>query len=189
MQSLSFLPNPPLPTGAVGFVSNGGIQRYTLGADSTTGCVAWRLPDGTTLVSAAPEMFIQAVSAIAFWACAGMQDTTPAGSILSFDCHGNALTLLDVRALTELEFLDCSYNALTSLPLAGLNNLQALDADFNRLTELGVSGLPDLRVLNCRGNQLRNLKLPASHQLEILDCSENAADLSPLAIPASPARG
>ena len=163
----------PVPTGSVGYLSNGGIQRYHVEADSSTGYVAWRLPDGTTLVSAAPAMFIQAVTAIAFWACAGMQDTTPVGSILSFDCHGNALSMLDVLALRDLEFLDCSYNALTHLPLSGLNNLQALDADYNCLSELDASSLAELRVVNCRGNPLKLLNLPVSHELEILDYSDS----------------
>jgi hypothetical protein len=156
-----------------GYISNGDVQRYMLEADSTTGFVAFRLEDGTTLVSQAEQVSLQASPSIHFWACAGYQDTTPAGSILSFDCHGNALTKLDVRALARLEYLDCSFNNLVELPLDGLTELQALDVDNNQLTTLEVRNLHELRVLNCANNRLTRLDLSGMCALQVLDCSGN----------------
>jgi len=157
----------------VGFISNGGAQRYLLEAESTTGFVAWKMADGTILISEAMQVSLAASASIAFWPCAGFQDTTPAGRILSFDCHGNAVTNLDVRGLTGLEYLDCSFNQLRELSLDGLTDLEALDVDNNRLVNLEVRGLPALRVLNCAGNRLRRLAVTGLCQLQILDFTHN----------------
>ena len=158
---------------AVGYLSNNGSQRHLLEAESTTGFVAWRTADGTTLVNAAPEVSLPPSPSIAFWSCAGYQDTTPAGCITFFDCHGNGITRLDVRALTGLEFLDCSFNRLRELLLDGLTELQALDADNNQLASLEVRGLHALRVLNCANNGLTKLDLSGLDLLQILDSSGN----------------
>lgn len=158
---------------AVGLISNGGSQRYLLEAESTTGFTAWKLDDGTILVSQAAQVSLQRSNSISFWSCAGFQDTTPAGKIISFDCHGNALTKLNVTGLTELRLLDCSFNKLTKLPLGGLLELEALDADDNRLTSLDVHQLHALRVLNCANNRLKRLDVSKLGRLQILDCSGN----------------
>jgi hypothetical protein len=156
-----------------GYVSNGGSQRYDLEAESSTGFVAFQLADGTTLVSAAQQVFIAASPFLHFWSCAGYEDPTPDGRIISFDCHGVGLTALDVTALTGLEYLDCSFNKLNELPLAGLTELEGLDADNNQLTSLEVRDLHALRVLNCAGNRLTKLDLSGLDLLQILDCSDN----------------
>jgi Leucine-rich repeat (LRR) protein len=167
-------PTPPAPLGAaIGCVSNAGAQRFLLEAESTTGYVAWRTADGTTLISNAQQVSIAATPYLIFWACAGYEDTTPDGRIVSFDCHDNALTRLDVQALTGLEYLDCSFNQLRDLALAGLLELQGLDADNNQLATLDVRGLPALRVLNCACNRLQTLDLSGLDLLAILDCSGN----------------
>ena len=167
-------PNPPvLSNNPIGYLANGGLQRYLLEAESTTGFVAFKLADGTTLVSNAMQISIAASRSMSFWPCAGYKDTTPDGQIISFDCHGNALTHLEVRALSGLEYLDCSFNQLTELPLDGLADLQGLDADNNQLTSLDVRGLDALRVLNCANNRLRKLDLSGLDGLQILDCSNN----------------
>lgn len=157
----------------VGFISNGGSQRYLLEAESTTGFTAWQLDDGTILVSEAKQVSLTRSNAVAFWSCAGYQDTMPAGKIISFDCHGNALTKLDVTRLTGLRLLDCSFNKLTKLPLSGLVELEALDADNNRLTRLDVRELRVLRVLNCANNRFKRLDVSKLGRLQILDCSGN----------------
>ena len=161
------------PGTAFGRVSNGGTQRYLLEAESTTGCVAWQIADGTILVSQAEQVSLPATASVTFWSCAAFQDTTPAGAISTFDCHGNALVEVDVRALQSLEYLDCSYNDLRELDLGLLPELQALDVDDNHLTKLEVRQLGDLRVLNCAGNGLKELDLSGLGSLEILDCSSN----------------
>ena len=158
---------------AVGLISNGGTQRYLLEAESTTGLTAWKLDDGTILVSQAAQVSLQRSDAVAFWSCAGYQDTTPAGKIISFDCHGNALTKLDVTGLAGLRLLDCSFNELAKLPLGGLAELEALDVDNNRLTSLDVCELHALRVLNCANNRLKRLDVSKLGRLQILDCSGN----------------
>jgi Leucine-rich repeat (LRR) protein len=167
-------PTPPaLSNYPIGYLSNGGAQRYLLEAESTTGFVAFKTADGTTLVSNAMQISIAASRSMSFWPCAGYEDTTPAGQIISFDCHGNALTHLEVRGLVGLEYLDCSFNQLTELPLEGLTDLQGLDADNNQLTSLDVRGLNALRVLNCANNRLKKLDLSGLDGLQILDCSNN----------------
>jgi hypothetical protein len=165
-------PRPPADP-AVGYLSNGGTQRYLMEAESTTGYVAWQTADGTTLISQSMQVSIAASPSIRFWSCAGYQDTTPAGRILSFDCHGNAIAQLDVRGLAGLEYLDCSYNKLVELPLTGLTELEGLDADDNQLASLDVHDLQALRVLNCAGNRLRVLDITGLDGLQILDCSNN----------------
>ena len=174
---MEHVPDPissPIPAGqAIGCLANDGVQRYMLEAESTTGFVAWKMADGTTLISDAMQVSLAASESILFWACAGYQDTTPAGRIISFDCHGNRLTSLDVRGLTDLQYLDCSFNELRELPLDGLTELEALDVDDNHLACLDVRGLLALRVLNCAGNRLRSLDLSGLGGLQILDCSDN----------------
>ena len=157
----------------IGTLSNDGIKRYLLEAESTTGFVAWKTADGTTLVSQSMEVSLAPTPSLSFWPCAGYQDTTPAGQIISFDCHGNALTHLDVRGLTGLQYLDASFNQLWELPLDGLTNLECLDADSNQLVNLDCRGLGALRVLSCAGNQLRMLNLSGLADLQILDYSGN----------------
>jgi hypothetical protein len=90
----------------VGCFGNNGKRRYMVEAESTSGVVAWQLDDGTILVGEALQLSIRACASIRFWACAGYQDTRPCGKIVAFDCHDNALTHLDVRALSSLQFLD-----------------------------------------------------------------------------------
>jgi Leucine-rich repeat (LRR) protein len=158
-----------------GFLSNGGVKRYLLEAESTTGFVAWKTADGTVLINPATEVSLPASPNLTFWPCADFKDTTPAGRITFLDCHGNDLTRLDVRALNGLEYLDCSFNSLTQLVLDGLTELQGLDVDNNALTSLNVRCLQALRVLNCANNRLTALNI-AGLNLQVLDYSGNPMD-------------
>ena len=169
---MGFLDSFP-PVSAIGFASNGGTKRYLIEAESTTGFVAWRLDDGTILVNPAETVDLPASPSLAFWPCAGYQDTTPSGDIISLDCHANQLARLDVRRLKALRFLDCCYNRLTELDLTGLTDLEVLDADNNQLTALDVRHLSALRILNCASNRLTKLDLSCLASLEVLDCSNN----------------
>ena len=117
----------PSPGAPVGFASNGGVKRYLIEAESTTGFVAWRLDDGTTLINQAENVDLPASRSLTFWSCVGCEDATPAGEITSLDCHANELVSLDVRQLKTLRFLDCCYNRLTELDLTGLADLEVLD--------------------------------------------------------------
>jgi hypothetical protein len=126
-------PNPDIPilpslsVSPIGYASNGGVRRYLLEAESTTGFVAWKLADGTTLVANTTEISIAASSSLSFWPCASYTDTTPGGQIKYFDSHGNALTHLDVTALAglaALQILDCSNNRIAALNLDGCTALQ-----------------------------------------------------------------
>jgi hypothetical protein len=174
--SMESIPDPasqPMAGQIIGFLSNGGAQRYLLEAESTTGFVAWKLADGTMLVSDSLQVSLVASPSLTFWPCAGYQDTTPVGSIISFDCHGNTITRLDVRGLAGLQYLDVSFNNLQELPLDGLTDLESLNAANNQLTGLNVRGLQALRVLNCAHNWLRSLDLSGLAALQILDCSAN----------------
>jgi len=155
-----------------GFLSNGGTQRYLLEAESTTGFMAWRVADGTTLVSSAIQVSLKPSASVTFWSCASYTDITPAGRITAFDCHGNGLTRLDVTALKDLQYLDCCYNQLAELDLSGLTELQALEADHNRLTSLEVRHLRALRVLNCAHNRLTQLDV-SGLSLRVLEYANN----------------
>lgn len=157
----------------VGYISNEGTQRYLLEAESTTGFTAWKMADGTILISEAMQVSLVASASIEFWPCAGYQDTTPDGRILSFDCHGIGVTQLDVRGLMGLEYLDCSFNAIRELPLDGLMGLESLNANYNQLTGLNVRGMRALRILNCAHNRLRSLDISGLAGLQILDCADN----------------
>jgi hypothetical protein len=157
----------------IGYVSNRGVGRYLLEAESTTGFVAWKIADGTILINGAMQASIAASAHVSFWSCASYTDPTPAGRIIYFDCHGNSLIRLDVRGLTGLEYLDCSFNNLAELPLDGLVELQALDADNNQLADFEVRHLKELRVLNCANNCLTRLDLSGLAVLQVLDCSGN----------------
>ncbi len=161
------------PDHPVGHLSNGGTRRYLLEACSTTGFVAWRIADGTTLISQAMQVSLKRSPSVSFWSCAAYTDTTPVGHITAFDCHGNGLTTLNISALTGLQHLDCCHNQLTELDLSSLTDLQALDADHNRLTSLEVRHLRALRVLNCASNRLQQLDVSGLASLQVLDCATN----------------
>ena len=174
MESRQNTPAPSaIPGHPTGYLSNAGVERYLLESESTTGFVAWKMADGTILVSQSMQVSIRSSPSLSFWSCAGYQDTTPAGRIILFDCHGNSLTHLDVRALTGLEYLDCSYNRLNELALDGLTELQSLDADNNLLASLNVHHIKLLRVLYCASNRLTTLDLSGLDLLQILDCFNN----------------
>jgi hypothetical protein len=165
---------PPIRPGQqLGYVSNAGIGRYNLEAESTTGFMAWKLADGTTVVSEASQVLLRESPYVTFWPCLGYNDTTPAGRITYFDCHGCGLVALNVTHLPGLEYLDCSYNQLTDLSLVGLTALQAIDADNNLLTHLEVHHLHELRSLSCANNRLTTLDVSGLTALQILECSGN----------------
>ena len=69
-------PTPPVPSDyPISYLSNGGVQRYLLEAESTTGFVAFKIADGTILINAAPEVSLPASPSISFWPCAGYRHT------------------------------------------------------------------------------------------------------------------
>ncbi len=158
----------------IGQFSNGGTRRYLIEAESSTGFIAWKLADGTMLISNSTQVSLPAGPIINFWACAAYTDSTPAGRITSLDCHGNELTLLDICALKGLESLDCSFNSLAELSLGELPELQVLDASNNHLADLDVRGLGALRVLDCSSNRLTHLDVSGLDALQILEHSKNA---------------
>lgn len=166
-------PHMPVSTLPVGHLSNGGKQRYLLEAYSTTGFVAWRMADGTTLINQAMRVSLKPSPSVSFWSCASYTNTTPAGDITAFDCHGNGLTTLNITALASLQYLDCCHNKLRELALDGLTDLQAAEADHNRLTSLEVRHLRTLRVLNCASNRLQQLDVSGLGSLQVLDCAAN----------------
>jgi hypothetical protein len=75
MKSYPLNPSTPATPG-VGCLSNGGTSRYLLKAESTTGVVAWKLADGTILISQAMEISIKETSGLTFWSCASFTNTS-----------------------------------------------------------------------------------------------------------------
>jgi len=69
----------------IGYLSNGGTQRYLIEAESTTGFIAWKLADGTVLISTAKEISIKPSPFLSFWPCAGQTDSAQDGEITFFD--------------------------------------------------------------------------------------------------------
>jgi Leucine-rich repeat (LRR) protein len=174
MESLNDFFHSFPPGCAIGFASNGGTKRYLIEVESTTGFVAWRLDDGTILVNAAETVDLPASQSLAFWSCAGYQDTTPAGEIVSLDCHANELNHLNIRRLKGLRFLDCCYNRLTEIDLTGLADLEVLDADNNQLTALDVRHLSALRILNCASNPLATVDVSALTHLDVFNATSKS---------------
>lgn len=155
---------PPMPIDyPAGFVSNDGAEPYQLEAESTTRFVAWKLAEGEIVVSSATLMEIRPTQFVQFWSCAGFMDTTPAGDILLFDCHGCGITRLEVRALTKLEFLDASFNRLTEVQVRGMPELQGLDVEGNQIETLDLRDLPRLAVFKCASNRLKSLDVSHLH--------------------------
>jgi len=125
-------------------MANGAVADYRIFVAATTGYFAVEDPAGELHVYPAnrPQV-IPASQAVAFWPCAGAFDPTPTGEITALDCHGIALTALDVRGLAALKTLDCSQNQLPGLELDGLVALENLYCDQNPFITL------DLRPCHC----------------------------------------
>ncbi len=161
------------PGVAIGQLSNGGTRRYLIEAESSTGYIAWKLSDGTTLINQSPQVSLPADPLVTFWACASFTDSTPAGQIVKLDCHGNSLTKLNVHGLSGLNSLDCSFNNLAQFSVGHLSELQVLDASNNRLAEIDVQALRALRVLDCSMNRLNRLDVSGLASLQVLDYAGN----------------
>ena len=71
-------------------------------------------------------------------------------SLAYLDCRNNALTELELHALTELEQIRCSGNGLTELDVSACPNLWLLSCYDNDLAALDVSACPEMIYLDCR---------------------------------------
>jgi len=121
-------------------MANGAAQDYRCFVTTTTGYFAVENSDGQLSVwPAGLPQIVPASQAIALWSCAGASNPRPAGDITALDCHGLALTLLDVRGLAALKTLECSRNQLTELDLAGLASLENLYCDQNPFVVLDLT--------------------------------------------------
>jgi hypothetical protein len=120
-------------------MANGAAMDYRFFVAASTGYFAVENPAGELHVCRAgrPQV-VPACQAIALWPCAGAFDPTPAGEITALDCHGIALTALDVRGLAALKTLDCSQNQLPDLDLGGLVALENLYCEQNPFITLDL---------------------------------------------------
>jgi hypothetical protein len=135
-------------------MANGAAQDYRFFVATTTGYFAVENPDGPISVCRAGlPQFIPASQAVALWSCAG-SDPRPAGDVTALDCHGLALTLLDVRGLAALKTLDCSDNQLKELELSGLVSLENLYCDQNPFVALDLSPCHSLAFLGYASRRL-----------------------------------
>ena len=73
-------------------------------------------------------------------------------NLKSLDCSGNALTTLDVSALSALEALSCQNNQLTAVDLSNNGALTSLDCSNNKLTSLDLSKNERLTSVNLSEN-------------------------------------
>jgi len=134
---------------------NGAAQDYRCFVATTTGYFAFENSDGALYVcrSGIPDV-IPASQAVALWSCAGSSDPRPTGAVTALDCHGLALTLLDVRGLAALKTLDCSRNQLTELELNGLVSLENLYCDQNPFVAIDLSPCHSLAFLGYASRRL-----------------------------------
>lgn len=97
-----------------------------------------------------------------------------ARTIRSLDCRGAGIgSMQGVGALSGLVSLDCGGNPLELLDLSGCAELEILVCDSCGLDRLDVSELPRLRELRCGGNGLSELTLADNRLLAVLDCRGN----------------
>lgn len=72
---------------------------------------------------------------------------------------GQALTSLDVSALTHLEIFFCDQNQLTSLDVSQNKELKKLYCGNNQISQLDMSQNNNLTLLACNSNNLKSLNL------------------------------
>jgi predicted amidophosphoribosyltransferase len=134
-------------------MANGAATDYRIFVAASTGYFAFENPAGELHVYPAnrPQV-IPACQAIALWPCAGALDPTPNGEITALDCHGIALTALDVRGLAALKTLDCSQNQLPDLDLDGLVALENLYCDQNPFITLDLRPCHSLTFVRYAAN-------------------------------------
>ena len=85
----------------------------------------------------------------------------------------NALTSLDLRSNTELQYVNCSYNRLTDLKVSGLSEIRALYCEFNYLPSLDLSGLGSLETIYCRHNVLTAIDFSQNTDLIFIETFDN----------------
>lgn len=100
-------------------------------------------------------------------------DVSALTKLETLSCDNNRITTLDVSMCPGLTYLSCWDNRITSLTLGSLPELQSLNCAQNKIVSLDVSGLPKLSFLDCYYNRLTSLTLGSPTQLTRLDCSGN----------------
>lgn len=94
-------------------------------------------------------------------------------------------TLVDLKQLTNLEFLSLSNTGITSISaLSNLKNLRALYLQRNSITDISaLKGLTKLEILSVNGNRISNISaLSSLTQLQELYLRDNRiTDYSPIA--------
>ena len=88
------------------------------------------------------------------------------------NCHGNALTILDISQNQNLKKLRCSWNQLTNLDISQTLNLESLVVYHNELTDIDVSEHFYLEVLSVSNNPLTVLDVTNNPNLKNLSCND-----------------
>jgi Leucine-rich repeat (LRR) protein len=107
----------------------------------------------------------------------GMLNVSALSYLQYLDCSINKLTSINISGLTRLHSLRCNDNQLTFINLSGCINLQTLNCSDNNLSSLEVSELTSLRELHCGWNSLTFLDVSGLTNLYTLICSENSLSM------------
>lgn len=89
------------------------------------------------------------------------------------NCSNNAITSLDVTALSHLEFLQSNSGILNSLNVTGLSNLQKIYCYNNAITSLDLTGLTNLIWLWCDNNNIATFDFNGLSSLKYVLCNNN----------------
>lgn len=88
-------------------------------------------------------------------------------------CEDNAISRLDVSACSELYWLYCDNNKITEIDFSDCDSLSELVCSDNLLTALDFSGHPQMIYVSCSNNQLAVLDFSVCEELMALYCSDN----------------
>lgn len=141
----------------VGYMAHASSSiAVTITTASTSYFAVKDASNATTIYVAGSSQTLPESTSYTFWACAGVADSTAAGSITGFSCTtGNNLTALDLSGLTEITSIACTSNGLTSftsLSFSGLKKLTTLNiGSLHYLGAVDVSNCTALQTINALG--------------------------------------
>lgn len=83
---------------------------------------------------------------LSVWGSEELKSLILPASVVKLECEECSLESLDLRALSELEFLSCYKNSLTTLDLSGNAKLKEINCSENHIKELDLSANTALGV-------------------------------------------
>lgn len=83
---------------------------------------------------------------VSVWGSTELKSLILPASVTKLECEECSLESLDLRALSDLEFLSCQRNLLTALDLSGNTKLREINCSENHIKELDLSANTQLGV-------------------------------------------